>query len=160
MFSSVLEQNSSPHDENNNNDNSGSSDQSASSIEDVCEKSLKLGSYTLSARGNTWIGRRGVRRELMQHETSSASELDVERMCSVKLAEKNEQCSKEIDFRVDFVLETATDKLDMRFSFLEHLPSHYDMTAFDTLVHFLHLYVNTSMEKCFAQWVPSTKTNS
>ncbi len=105
-----------------------------------------------------------MKREL-KNANPSKSELDLERMCSQALASRHEHNSKEIDFKVDFVLvneeESApaaaatTQWLQMRFTLLHHLPSNADLVDFDTLVHFVHVFSNTSLEKCFSQWLLS-----
>lgn len=137
---------SSPHDENNN-ESVSSEMEDDESFEN--ETSTSLGSFTLSARRNTWIGRRGVKRDL---KNECANELELEKMCSLKLAEKNDQCSKEIDFRVEFMVEEGKEKLNLRFHILDDLPSFSELADFDTLVHFLHGFVNSSLDKVFDQW--------
>lgn len=97
------------------------------------------------------IGRRSVKREL-KNTNPELTELELERTCSQVLASRNEQNSKEIDFKVDFMLNKS---LCMCFTLLDHLPSHADLADFDTLVHFIHVFVNTSLEKCFPQWLSS-----
>lgn len=166
---------SSPHDVNNNNDSSLLSDEinedegekSSSSFEnDSTEGSpKKLAVYTLSARGNTWIGRRSIKRDLKSHHEENTNELDLERQCSLKLVEKNEQCAKEIDFKCEFVYEAAARKVNMKFTLIhdDRFSTQSDLVDFDTLVHFLHVFVNTSMEKdgggAFSQWSAQKQQN-
>lgn len=165
---------SSPHDVNNNNDssllsdeiNEDESEKSSSSFENDSTggSPRKLAVYTLSARGNTWIGRRSIKRDLKSHQhEENTNELELERQCSLKLVEKNEQCAKEIDFRCEFVYEAAARKVNMKFALIhdDRFSTQTDLVDFDTLVHFLHVFVNTSMEKDggFAQWSAQKQQN-
>lgn len=145
---------SSPHDENNNESlSSDIVDDDDEEDEDSIEKvaaSQKLGVFTLSARGHTWIGRRSVKRDL-KNQQDSLSELQLESLCSSKLMEKHDQCSKEVDFKCEFVFETNARRLNMKFTLIDQFPSQSDLVEFDTLAHFLHVFVNTSLEKGLMQ---------
>lgn len=140
----------SPHDENNNEETSSEEETEQSDNSSSSGSPVKIGSFTLRAARNTWIGRRTLKRDLHK-QNEELDEIKLERLCSEKLAEKNDHCSKEIDFRVDFVYDHG--KINMRFALLDHLPSQLDLNDFDTLVHFLHVFTNTSMGKMFDQWL-------
>lgn len=147
---------SSPHDENNNNDGHDtlSSTTSPEEDDDDDEQQRKqqspvkklLAAVSLTARGNTWIGRRNVKRDLIKSSGCAHDELELEKLCSQKLIHDN-ACSKEIDFKCEFEFDTAEHKLNIKFALIDSYPSQSDLVEFDTLAHFLHVFVNTSMDK-------------
>lgn len=142
-------------DENNNNDNSDDE-------EFKSEKKAKLSSHIMSARNNTWIGRRTVKRELGKVVGAGAdgNELELEKMASQKLFESNGESKVEIHFRLEFFgVETDAKNLKLKFSLMNDVQSVSELNNFATLVHFMDTFINYSHEKFYTQWSSSQCSN-
>lgn len=147
----------------NNNKNKGGASNSSSSDTDESAADAAAGNgveildkktvskFVLSAKRNTWIGRRSLKRELRGQE-ASLGKIELEKLCSRKLWEQNEHVSKEIDFELEFLIGEEEDSLCMKFSLLEELPCQQDLVDFATLVHFVHVFVDLADENMFNEW--------
>lgn len=132
--------------------------------EEKDEKNQLIASYQLSAKENTWQGRRTVKRELKK-KNDKLNDLELERLTSEKLISIKTQNSKEINFRIQFSFNPESieksqgqnDKknlsnLQLKFDLLDDVTNQNDLIDFTTLVHFLDVYINNCQEKLFNEW--------
>ena len=117
-----------------------------------------IATYQINVPHNTWQGRRAVKRELKQKD-SSLSSLELEKLISQKLIDLNQaKPGKEIAFNIVFYLDQTDETkenssgLKIKFDLIDERESQLELINFTTLVHFLDVYINNCHEKLFNVW--------
>ena len=133
-----------------------------------CHETTKiLSAFNVSLSGNTWLGRRNTRRELLKQKDGVVEDLEFEKKVSVKLAEENSSklnanCDN-ISFKLFVYLLNTYDEyfLNLKFKLVENdsivntskingnAAISQKIMNFTTIVHFLDTYLNNSYQKYF-----------
>jgi hypothetical protein len=151
-------------DENLNNNSKTNEDEERDEEEDGAKI---VASFQIHARGNTWQGRRAVKRSLKQ-ALPSLNNFELEVLTSRKIMElSSSQGQRGFNFRIRFSVikqeNNLTEKinessansyanLQIKFDLLDEVDNQSDLIEFTTLVHFMDVFINNSFENCFTSW--------
>ena len=123
-------------------------------------KVLAVFNVSIPSNGNTWLGRRNARRDLLKQKVEEES-LEFEKKVSVKLAQENSlknDFGENIDFKL-FVYLLDDNILNLKFNLIENdviqstnKINPKKLMNFTTLIHFLDHYLNTFYQKHFEKF--------
>lgn len=107
-------------------------------------------SYLAKVTKNTWLGRRNIKRELQKQKTDTDF-FTFERMVSERVLLNHDE-KLDFTFNMAFLINTHQENeqencLRIKFDLLGESYSHQDLLNFSTLVHFLDVYLNNSIDK-------------